>query len=267
MDWKRVALGAGGVCAFVVAVAAGAVAIVGLMPGERPAAFGEKALLMESAPALKPFDEPRKPPVAAPPAPITAPPAQGALAERPPATRPGPRPAAARPTPEEVLAEWHNTPAGAPATTDAPAPIPAVPAERREPRREAAVAALVPPAPAARPPAVPAPPLPALRAPPEPHVEGMITASEIRRMRLSLRLTREQEPHWAPVEQVLLEIGAQQAAMVRAGQNPKDAFGVGAAMRIYGIARPLLDTLRDDQKAVVRARARAMGFGNVASNI
>ncbi len=86
-------------------------------------------------------------------------------------------------------------------------------------------------------------------------------------MRLALRLTREQEPFWPPVEQALLEIGAQQTAMLRAGQDPKDALGIGAGMRVYGAARPLLDQLRDDQKAQIRARARAMGFGAIASSL
>ncbi|GJE59913.1 hypothetical protein MPOCJGCO_2020 [Methylobacterium trifolii] len=95
----------------------------------------------------------------------------------------------------------------------------------------------------------------------------MLTPAEIRRIKLSLRLTRDQEPYWFPVEQMLAEIGSQQAALVRAGQNPSDAFGIGAAMRMSSVARPLLDVLREDQKAQVRERARAMGFGSVASSI
>jgi hypothetical protein len=86
-------------------------------------------------------------------------------------------------------------------------------------------------------------------------------------MRLSLRLTREQEAFWPPVEQALRELGAEQEALHRAGQDPKDAFGVGAGMRIYSVARPLLDVLTEDQKAQVRARARALGFGAIASSL
>ncbi|WHQ68596.1 hypothetical protein [Methylorubrum extorquens] len=86
-------------------------------------------------------------------------------------------------------------------------------------------------------------------------------------MRLSLRLTREQEPFWVPVEQALMELSAQQAAMARAGQDPKDVFGISAGMRLHSVARPLLDQLREDQKAQVRAHVRAMGFGSIASSI
>jgi len=95
----------------------------------------------------------------------------------------------------------------------------------------------------------------------------VLTPSAVRQLHLSLRLTHDQEPYWIPVQQALLEIGAQQAAMVRAGQNPKEAFGVGAAMRMYSIARPLLDILREDQKARIRAQVRSMGFGAIASQI
>lgn len=94
-----------------------------------------------------------------------------------------------------------------------------------------------------------------------------MSAAEIRRFRLGLRLTREQEAQWPAVEQALLELGAQQAALIRAGQDPKDAFGFGTAMRLRSAAQPLLDVLREDQKARVREQARAMGFGAIASAI
>jgi len=112
-------------------------------------------------------------------------------------------------------------------------------------------------------------PAPALRPAPRPErrADGVLTAAEIRRFRLGLRLTREQEPYWPAVEQALLDLGAQQAALIRAGQDPKDAFGIGAAMRMQAAARPLLDVLREDQKARVREQARAMGFGAIASAI
>ena len=254
MDWKRVLIMTGSACAFLAVVAAGAIAIVSLAPGERPGASEENALLMENTPALRPFDEP--------PPPRPAPPARAdrtLLAERPapvalPTAVPAERPAQGRPSPEEVQSEWTNAP---------PPPLQAP----RPPPRVAAVAP--PPAvspPAIRQPATPPAPLPSLR-PPERRVDGVLTPSEIRRIRVSLRLTAEQTPYWVPVEQALMEIGTQQAAMVRAGQDPKDAFGVGAAMRMYSVARPLIGVLRDDQKAQIRERARAMGFGNAASSL
>ncbi len=98
----------------------------------------------------------------------------------------------------------------------------------------------------------------------DPRYKDVLTPSEIRRLKLSLRLTAEQEPYWPPVEAVLTEIGAQQMALARAGQNTADAFS-GTTFRIYSAARPLIGLLREDQKAQIRNRARAMGLDSVAS--
>lgn len=101
--------------------------------------------------------------------------------------------------------------------------------------------------------------------PPEPRVGGVFTPGEIRRLRAALRLTPEQEPHWPPVEGALQEIGAQQLAAVKAGQDANTALGSGTTMKVYWAARPLLNLLREDQKSIIRARAQSMGFGSVAS--
>ncbi len=89
-------------------------------------------------------------------------------------------------------------------------------------------------------------------------------------MRLSLRLTREQEPFWVPVEQALMELSAEQAAMARAGQDPRDVhvLGIGAGM-LAPLSGPTAPRpTREDQKAhVSRRRACAMGFGSIASSI
>jgi hypothetical protein len=120
------------------------------------------------------------------------------------------------------------------------------------------------PAAAAVPAAPSAPkPRPLVERPPE----GVLTAAEIGRMRSALRLTPEQRPHWPPVEAALREIGAQQLAMVASGRNPREALTSSAAMQLYWAARPLLGVLREDQKAEIRRRARAMGFETVAASI
>lgn len=97
--------------------------------------------------------------------------------------------------------------------------------------------------------------------------QGVFTDAEIGRMRIALRLTPDQLRYWPPVEALLREIGAQQIALVQAGRQAKDAFGIGISMRMYSAARPLLGVLREDQKAEIRRRARAMGFDQVASSI
>ena len=239
MDWHRVLVVAAGAGGFIA-------------PSERSVTVVDKGLLMESASTLKPFDsradQPR-PPAALPvppvpvPAPVTAPQTTDLLAM----LREDPQP----------------TPAPNPSLT---AIVPVAPP--RAPHREAVrpIVAVTPrPLPEGRPPSVPAVPL--IRPKPEPRSDGVLTPATIRQFRLSLRLTPDQEPYWFPVQQALNEIGAQQAAMVRAGQAPKEAVGVGAAMRIYSVARPLLDMLREDQKARVRAQARSLGFTAVASQI
>lgn len=237
MDWKRVLAVAGGGAIFVAAVAAGAFAIVALAPGERMIASSDNPLLIERDPALKPFDAPAEP---------------------------APRQRVAT-LPDRPALDLAPTDPGGEASSPAEPPRQAAPPPRRVvPRPVAAVAPPVEtPPPVARP--IPAP-VPALR-PVERPPDGTLTRSEIRRIKLSLRLSREQEPYWAPVEQVLTEIGAQQAALARSGQNPGDAFGTAAAMRMFSAARPLLDVLREDQKAQVRERARAMGFGSIAASL
>lgn len=100
-----------------------------------------------------------------------------------------------------------------------------------------------------------------------PTVAGVITPSMLRRLSARLNLTPEQRALYQPLERELLAIGAEQAALVRAGQDPKDAFSLGTAMSMYGAAQPFLSTLREDQKARVRAEARNMGFGFAASQI
>ncbi|NEU11888.1 hypothetical protein G3T14_07060 [Methylobacterium sp. BTF04] len=256
MDGMRVLALTGGVAAFAGAVAAGALIIITLLPGERLGPSGENALLMERATALKPFTSPEAP-------------APGPVEQRQPAVlseRPAPMPSATRSDEASRLGEG-GTYAAVPALTAPPPPKQAAPvqtASREVPHGKAVTAS----PPVAMPPVAAAPPqLPRLRRPQETRADTVLTAAEIRRIKLSLRLTRDQEPYWFPVEQMLLEIGTQQVALVRAGQAPSDAFGIGAAMRMSSVARPLLDVLREDQKAQVRERARAMGFGSVASSL
>ncbi|MCK2056127.1 hypothetical protein [Methylobacterium sp. 37f] len=100
-----------------------------------------------------------------------------------------------------------------------------------------------------------------------PALKGLqvLTPADIRQIRHSLRLTPEQAVHWPPVEVVLNEISAQQLTFVRAGQNASSAFDTSTSMRVYFAVQPLLGTLREDQKMQIRIRARAMGFGQVAS--
>lgn len=95
--------------------------------------------------------------------------------------------------------------------------------------------------------------------------EGVLTPPEIMRVKASLRLTPEQEPHWRPVEAQLREIGRLQMAQINSGRKPE--VPQQAAQNLFYTAQPLLQSLRPDQKERVRQLARSIGYASVASMI
>ena len=102
-------------------------------------------------------------------------------------------------------------------------------------------------------------------APPAPHYRGVLTTAEISRIRHNLRLTPDQEPAWPRVEAALSEMGRQQLTLIRQGKEPRISADDWPAGRLYSLAGPLLQSLRPDQKDVVRKLCRTLGFENVAS--
>ena len=94
---------------------------------------------------------------------------------------------------------------------------------------------------------------------------GVLTMAEIARIRHNLRLTPDQEPAWPPVEAALGEIGRQQIALIRHGQEPRISQSDWPPSRLYSVAGPLLRTLRPDQIEAVRRLCRSLGFESVAS--
>jgi len=123
----------------------------------------------------------------------------------------------------------------------------------------------------------PAPPPPAPKPQVTPHVQieppkivdrrydGVLTMAEIARMKAGLRMTPDQMPLWPPVEAELRLIGRLQMAKVNAGQKPD--VPPSEFQKVYFAARPLLAVMRPDQKERVRALARNLGYGSVASMI
>jgi hypothetical protein len=95
--------------------------------------------------------------------------------------------------------------------------------------------------------------------------QGVLTSAEIVRIKHNLRLTPDQEPAWPPVEAALGEMGRQQIALIRRGQEPRISQSDWPPGRLYSVAGPLLRTLRPDQKDTVRRLCRALGFESVAS--
>jgi len=94
---------------------------------------------------------------------------------------------------------------------------------------------------------------------------GVLTSAEIARIKYSLRLAPDQERAWPPVEAALAEMGRQQMALIRHGQEPRISPNDWPPGRLYAAAGPLLQTLRPDQKETVRRLCRSLGFESVAS--
>ncbi|HMA75475.1 MAG TPA: hypothetical protein VKP67_28905 [Xanthobacteraceae bacterium] len=96
---------------------------------------------------------------------------------------------------------------------------------------------------------------------------GVLTSAEIVRIKHNLRLTADQEPAWPAVEGALAEMGRQQLALLRHGQEPRISQSDWPPGRLYSVAGPLLRTLRPDQKETVRRLCRSLGFEAIASMI
>jgi hypothetical protein len=97
----------------------------------------------------------------------------------------------------------------------------------------------------------------------DPYDGRVMTAKTIGRVRATLRLMPAQMAHWNPVEAILHEIGREQIAQIKRGGKPE--VGTGVMMRLYYSAQPLIGTLQPDQKERVRALARSLGYGQLAS--
>lgn len=238
MNWRVAAAFAGGIGAFGAAVGLGAIAIVSLTPRETTLAGPRDVLLIEK-----------------PETPMTLGPALPAD----PVVEPPPPPLPKR----ERLAPPIAVPPRLQDTAEPVVPPPA--AAPRRPVQQEMSALPSAPLPPSSPPAIAR--APTLRPAQDPRYEGVLTPFEIRRLKTSLRLTAEQGVHWPPIEALLQEIGTRQMALVKSGQKAADAVDGGMSMRIYWAARPLISSLREDQKVQIRLRARSMGFESIASLI
>ncbi len=243
MEWRAAASYGTGIAGFLAVVGTGAAVVVLLTAPRGEVAPQKPAAFLVDAAALPPAAPPDAGRVTAAAVPVPSVPEAGPAEPAPVALAP---PVAA-PAPVRV---------GPPVRLEPPT-------ERRDSARPSSDrAALEPPVPERRRPRpVPAPEPPMAAAPAQP----MITPTEIRRIRAALRLTPEQAMLWPPVEAALTEVGAEQQTLVRSGRSAADAFSAGTKMKIYFAAQPLLNTLREDQKAQIRARARALGFEQIAS--
>ena len=97
-----------------------------------------------------------------------------------------------------------------------------------------------------------------------------VAAVDIARVKHAIHLTAEQERYWPPVEAALRDIARRQARSEPQGLVHRISHRVvaivlnGAAVRRLAVAaRPLIATLRDDQKQSAVALAQEMGLGPV----
>jgi hypothetical protein len=111
-------------------------------------------------------------------------------------------------------------------------------------------------------------------APPKPKEPSVLATmhAQIAQMKTALKLTRDQEPYWPPVEALLRDIARQQAklrsAAARSGANGKPAKMIihdADMQRLTSVAFPLLMALREDQRRDALRLAQAMGFETVGA--
>jgi hypothetical protein len=90
--------------------------------------------------------------------------------------------------------------------------------------------------------------------------------AQIARMKTTLKLTPDQEAYWRPVEAELRKIAREQPQKkANAKGRTKIAIDPESARRLSWVAFPLILSLSEEQKQIVRHTARSMGFEQVAS--
>jgi hypothetical protein len=87
----------------------------------------------------------------------------------------------------------------------------------------------------------------------------ILSSSAIARIKAALRLTREQEQYWPPVEAALRAITGH-AAQGAVAPQPL-VLDQAKMQRLAAVAGPLLMRLDDEQKRAAAAFARSVGLG------
>ncbi len=99
-----------------------------------------------------------------------------------------------------------------------------------------------------------------------------LTEVNIAQIKGLLKLTSAQEPLWAKIEEVLMSVAREQAKDESAGllhrisrRVVSIAFNDTVTQRLKSAALPLLASLNEDQKMVVRRLASRMGIGHMVA--
>ena len=87
----------------------------------------------------------------------------------------------------------------------------------------------------------------------------ILTSADIVHIRAVLKLTREQEQYWPPVEAALRAITGHAQGAALASQPP--VLDQAKMQRLAAAAAPLLMRLDDGQKRAAAALARSVGLG------
>jgi hypothetical protein len=202
---------------------------------------------------------------------MTAPSAAHAAAPEPAPTGPAPTEVIAMRFPTQWQQQQRQTAPGVVADDNEPPNALAFAAEpqRAEPVRPAAAStsgfrlASVDPTP------VPMPK--AIAKPKQPKTAVLFNDAQLASIKARLKLTADQQHHWAPVEQALRAISWKLATQQNAKRNIR---GNQASMidpnspevaRLKSAAFPLIMSMREDQKREVRQLAHTMGLKQVAS--
>jgi hypothetical protein len=89
---------------------------------------------------------------------------------------------------------------------------------------------------------------------------GMLTSADIVHIKAVLKLTREQEQYWPPVEAALRAITGHAAQGAALAPQPL-VLDQAKMQRLAAAAAPLLMRLDDGQKRAAAALARSVGLG------
>jgi hypothetical protein len=99
-----------------------------------------------------------------------------------------------------------------------------------------------------------------------------LTEVNIAQIKGLLKLTSAQEPLWAKIEEVLISVAREQAQNESGGLLHRIsrrvisiAFNDTVTQRLKSAALPLLASLNEDQKMVVRRLASRMGIGHMVA--
>ena len=96
---------------------------------------------------------------------------------------------------------------------------------------------------------------------------ALFTDAQIASIKSRLKLTSRQMRHWPPVEAALRNLNWQDKRDGRSGKNQLLTLEASKVQQLNAAAKPLMDSLTEDQKREVRTLAHVVGLDRVASGL